>query len=373
MRGSMTEEMLKAQDTQGIQDNMETSPYGATEPWKQEPPALDLKAERKFCSGIGMNYFIFFLIAYACQLGIAFVLLACATELVVNNFAIYMILVMAPIYAVAFPVLAALSKRRPAVKLERHKMRGGDFMILVMMCFGVMVIGNFIGIFVNLIIGAIKGSPVMNSIDMMMQESSLWANILIVGICAPVFEELIFRKLLVDRMVRYGEAVAVVVSGLMFGLFHGNFSQFFYAAFLGFLFAYAYVRTGNIKYTIFLHMIINLSSTLMVPVLAHLDMTKLANLQEQLLGAGSSPELAGIAGDLIAVLPYLLILIVYEFVLYGMAIAGIVLLILRRKRFTFKAGEVTLPKGSKASVVWGNVGMILFTLACLALFVYAVV
>lgn len=374
MRGIMTEEVLKSQDGQDIQDTIETSPYEIAELWNQEPPALDLKAERKFCSGIGMNYFIFFLVAYVCQLGMAFLLLACATELVVNNFAIYMILVMAPIYAVAFPVLAALSKRRPAVKLERHKMRGGDFMILLMMCFGVMVVGNFIGIFVNFVIGAIKGSPIMNSIDTMMQESSLWANILIVGICAPIFEELIFRKLLVDRMVRYGEAVAVVVSGLMFGLFHGNFSQFFYAAFLGFLFAYVYVKTGNVKYTIVLHMIINLSSTLMVPVLAGLDMTKLANLEQQLLQAGSSPEmLAGAMGDIMQVLPYLIILLVYEFVLYGMAIAGIVLLILRRKRFTFKAGEITLPKGSKASVVWGNAGMILFTLACLAMFVYAVV
>ncbi len=368
MRGSMTEEILRSQDGQ---DWIEESPYVVTEPGEPEPPALDLKAERKFCSGIGMNYFIFFLVAYVCQLGIGFILMVGATEFVVNHFEVYMILVMAPIYAVAFPVLAALSKRRSAVKLERHKMRGVDFFVLLMMCFGVMIIGNIIGILVNVVISAIKGSPISNSIDLLMQESTLWANILIVGICAPIFEELIFRKLLIDRMVRYGEAVAVVVSGLMFGLFHGNFSQFFYATFLGFLLAYVYVRTGNIKYSIFIHMIINMSSTLMVPVLAHIDMTKLTELEEQLQGAGPSVEM--LAGDLLGVLPYLIILLVYEFVLYGMAIAGIILLILRRKRFTFRAGEITLPKGSAASVVWGNAGMILFTLACLALFVYAIV
>ena len=42
-----------------------------------------------------------------------------------------------------------------------------------------------------------------------------------------------FRKLLIDRIVPFGQRVAVVVSGLAFGLFHGNFYQFFYAFSLG--------------------------------------------------------------------------------------------------------------------------------------------
>ena len=48
-------------------------------------------------------------------------------------------------------------------------------------------------------------------------------------ICAPILEEYIFRKLIVDRTVKYGQGVAVVLSGLMFGLFHGNLNQFAYA------------------------------------------------------------------------------------------------------------------------------------------------
>ena len=374
MRGIMPEQILNSGEGQGIQDPIEMSPYEITEPCDPKPPVLDLRKERKFCSGIGINYFLFFLIAYGLQLGVGFVMMLGAMEIVVNHFDIYMILVMAPMYAVAFPILAVLMKRRPAVKLEQRKIRGGDFMILLMMCFGVMIIGNIIGILVNMVISLVTGRPVMNSVDLMMNSSSLWANILIVGICAPIFEELMFRKLLVDRMVRYGEATAVVVSGLMFGLFHGNFSQFFYATFLGFFLAYVYVKTGKVKYPIFIHMIVNMSSTLMVPVLAGLDMNKLTRMQEKLIGAGSSAAiLADALNDLMDVLPYLLILLVYEFVLYGMAIAGIVLLIMRRKRFTFAKGEVTLPKGTRASVVWGNVGMILFTVACLSLFVYIIV
>lgn len=37
---------------------------------------------------------------------------------------------------------------------------------------------------------------------------------------------LLFRKFLLDRVVDYGEAVAVILSGVMFGLYHANLSQF---------------------------------------------------------------------------------------------------------------------------------------------------
>ena len=324
-----------------------------------------LKQERNFCSGLGLCYAIFIAVTSAVQLAIGYAILQWAPGIIVNHFWLYMLVSMMPTYVIGFPILAKLCKNRPVVVLEEHKMRGGQFMALLCMCYGVMVIGNILGIVVNGVIGIIKGSPVVNSINLMLGNSNLWVNILIAGICAPIFEELMFRKFLVDRMVRYGEAVAVVVSGLMFGLFHGNFSQCFYAAFLGMLLAYAYVKTGKIKYPIFIHMIINLSNTLLLPVLQKIGTVDFVSLQEQMLGGDSAAALSEFA----ATLPYLIILVVYEIAFYGMAIAGVVLLIARRKRFTFKPGKVTIPKGKGVSVVWCNVGMLLFTLACIALFV----
>ena len=77
-------------------------------------------------------------------------------------------------------------------------------------------------------------------------------------IVAPVMEELMFRKLLIDRIVPFGQRAAVVVSGVAFGLFHGNFYQFFYACGLGMIFAYLYSSTGRVRYGILLHMMINM-------------------------------------------------------------------------------------------------------------------
>ena len=85
----------------------------------------------------------------------------------------------------------------------------------------------------------------------------MWTVVLYMVICAPIMEEFVFRKLIVDRTVRYGQGAAVIMSGLMFGLFHGNLNQFVYACSLGMFLAFLYVKTGNIKITIALHMMIN--------------------------------------------------------------------------------------------------------------------
>ena len=70
------------------------------------------------------------------------------------------------------------------------------------------------------------------------------------AVLAPVFEELVFRKVLVDHVLPFGEWPAILFSGITFGLFHGNLTQFFYAALLGMVLAYVYIRTGNILYSI---------------------------------------------------------------------------------------------------------------------------
>lgn len=341
-----------------------------------QEPEVDLKKERKFCSGIGMNYFLFFLIANGLQLAVSALIMYFATDIAENNYGLYMMFIMMPMYVIGVPALWALCKRIPAMHLEKHNMSAGKFIVLLLMCFGVMIVGNIIGIIVNYLIALITGNPVLNAVELLMSNSNVWVNILIVGICAPIFEELMFRKFLVERMVRYGEATAVVVSGLMFGLFHGNFTQFFYATALGFFLAFVYVKTGKLKYPILIHMIINMSSTLIMPIVQKIDLEALENMMgaAELMAEGTVST--GLMNDMMSgfadmAVP-LMILLIYDFVLYGMAFAGIILLILKRKQFTFKKGEITLPKGQRASVVWGNVGMILFSIACLCLFVLTI-
>ena len=76
---------------------------------------------------------------------------------------------------------------------------------------------------------------------------------------------------MIDRTIRHGEFISCAMSGIMFGLWHGNFQQFFYAFFVGVLFAFVYIRTGNIIYTMILHASMNLvTSTITIELLVEL-------------------------------------------------------------------------------------------------------
>ena len=100
--------------------------------------------------------------------------------------------------------------------------------------------------------------------------SPLWVNLLFVGILAPILEELFYRKLVIDRLRVFGDLPAILLSGVTFGLIHGNFEQLFYATAVGLVFAYIYLNTGHVRYTMLLHMVINLVGGVLIPEMSKL-------------------------------------------------------------------------------------------------------
>lgn len=102
-----------------------------------------------------------------------------------------------------------------------------------------------------------SGETGENPVAQMSESIPFWLNFIVSVLVAPVMEELFFRRLVIDRLRRYGDGKAILISGILFGLIHGNFYQFFYAAILGILFGLIYCQTGRIRYTVILHMGIN--------------------------------------------------------------------------------------------------------------------
>lgn len=88
--------------------------------------------------------------------------------------------------------------------------------------------------------------------------------ILMAGIIIPIAEELIFRALIYKRLRRgYGIGFALVISSLLFGIFHGNLVQGVYAFLLGLLLALIYEKWENIYLCMLYHMAANTSSLLL--------------------------------------------------------------------------------------------------------------
>ena len=217
-----------------------------------------------------------------------------------------------------------------------------------------MYAGNFIGNFVNNIIGSIIGRIPGNDIAETVSATPIWLVFICIVVLAPIFEELIFRKLLIDRLSVYGDKMAIIFSAVAFGLMHGNLYQFFYATLLGALFGYVYTRTRDIKYTIFMHIIVNfLGSIVALPV------EKAINELYEILEYAALGEPVNILAMIVSAT----VMLIYTSIQYGFIIGGIIALVQyvkRKKIFISSEKEIYLPDNDIARYGAVNVGAILF-------------
>ena len=188
-------------------------------------------------------------------------------------------LVVLAVDLIGFPFIWLLMKGIPKVRIEQHSISFSQWFTFLCMSEALILAGSMIGNPIHTALTQPFTGDSLNNASSLMENSNVIIRTFVVGIGAPVFEELIFRKVLIDRTIKYGEYVSIVMSGIMFGLLHGNFSQFFFAALIGMLFGYIYIRTGRIRYTIFLHMAINLSSALVLQTLLQ-EILKAKDLDE---------------------------------------------------------------------------------------------
>ena len=73
---------------------------------------------------------------------------------------------------------------------------------------------------------------------------------------------------------------------------------------------------------------------------------------------------------MITLLPKLFPLLCYVLFIYAVAIAGIILLIVNRKKFRIDPPNMRLPKGTQAKTVCMNIGFWSFVIVCTALLIY---
>lgn len=255
-------------------------------------------------------------------------------------------------YLVAMPVTAWYFKYVPKfgqVRNERWEFKAWFVVVLIGLAMG--YFGNLLG---SLVTSFTNSASVdyENLMDMIM-DGSMFLTFLNVVIGAPIVEELLFRKFLIDRTIGYGEKLSVFLSGTLFGLMHGNFQQFFYAFALGCLFAYIYCKTGQIKNTIVFHMWINFCGSILVPF-----------LMRSVLNGIDADGIQWTLLNPIAILAALGLLAYMAFQLLS-AIAGLVLFFVFKRYICFYPGIRQIPKGRRLRSVLLNPGMLIFTALCL--------
>ena len=336
------------------------------------------KKIRSYFSRIGMGLTLMLLSSVGIQLAASWLIKKYMPSLIESDWLIW-VLSLVPMYIVGLPIMLVYAKKVPAAKPEKHKMKFGHWMIAMLMCFGVLYAGNYFGTFLSTLIDTLRGKETTGIVaDALAMSSPLFSFIAAV-IIAPILEELIFRRFIINRTRAYGEKTAVVFSALLFGLYHGNIQQFFYAFGLGLIFGFIYVRTGKVRYTVFLHMVINFFGSIVgMFVLEHVDMEAVMEFYDQMMESGymqSIMENADAYNEYLAhlteLMPDLLIMSAYSTLLSGMAMAGVILMLVMRRRFTYKPAEFQIPGDRVGSTVYMNIGVFTLIIVCAGLMVYA--
>lgn len=91
-------------------------------------------------------------------------------------------------------------------------------------------------------------------------DSSLFSKVILVlalAVTPAIFEELFFRKAIIDLSSKFGKKFALIFSALLFGIIHMNLSQGLFAFIIGIIFGVIYLYTNDIKLTMIIHFINN--------------------------------------------------------------------------------------------------------------------
>ena len=171
---------------------------------------------------------------------------------------------------------ALLIWKKPAYVVHTIGKRGrpmtlGSFMALLSLAMAAQLISQLCNLGLQGLLEALGADMAvwqqMGSVD-----TSSIAMFLYVGILAPISEELLFRGVLLRSLASHSKKLAILVSAILFGLFHGNLIQTPYAIVVGLVLGYVALEY-HVIWAIAIHIFNNLVFAMLLPnVLAFLPM-----------------------------------------------------------------------------------------------------
>lgn len=242
-----------------------------------------------------------------------------------------------PLYLVGMPLAALIMWKMPAASpREYHRVGLSGTVAFVTITYALFYVFQLLTMTWMDLLSRLTG----HTFTMPSYEGeSLAATLVIMGVLGPVMEELFFRGLVLRRLLPYGRVFSVVVSSALFGLFHGNFFQMFFAFGVGLAFAYITIRTGSMIYSVLLHIFFNSYSAILSFMLKnHPAMTTLGSV-----------------------------------VILAAAVAGVILFFLNRKTIFYHLRPAPLPPMRCLAQGLKAVGLWIFVILCLVLSVYIMI
>ena len=320
----------------------------------------DLSRISRICrsrlSRIGLAFFVFFAVTFTLQ-GALVTAVAILAPSWMSSPLFAWLQSFAVMYGAAFPLFYLILKPLPTRRCGGRSISGLDLTILFFISFAAMYVMNIVGTGINLLTDAILGRSSSADATTMITESPLYLIIFFAVILGPILEEVMFRKILLSRLLPFGERFAILVGAIFFALYHGNLSQFLYAFLVALIFGVIVCRTGKIRYTILLHMLINFFGSIPPTILTR---------RTEALGIDGMDEAALMANP--EALITMLLASFYSLLLLAAVAIGIFLLVRYAKRMIPRPTEHPIPKGERRYLAL-SVGCFLY--AAITLFLFA--
>ena len=222
-------------------------------------------------------------------------------------------------YLIGMPltIYVANRKARSAKSFFRKPEKGAGFIAKwCVIAYSVSIAVNAICVFIAFIIQSIVGIE-FNTPAMTMESTAvdIIFTAIVMVVFAPLFEEMMFRGAVVQNTKKYGAWMAVIVSAVMFGIFHRNYAQLLYTITAGFFFAFVAVKTKSIIPSMIMHFFVNGLAVVLLLMIQSVDIP----------GLGTT-DFKTISEYVSSVDPVELTKQMMPILLWGMLICGVVLL-----------------------------------------------
>ena len=123
------------------------------------------------------------------------------------------------------------------------------------------MIGVFSATFMNMLLFKVGGSGTSSNM-------SLWLVVLSTGFIGPIMEELLFRYIYLNKLLKFNdENTSIMISTFVFAILHGTLYNMIYAFVLGLILSKIYLKYKIIKAS----MLVHISANLIVIFLTNFD------------------------------------------------------------------------------------------------------
>ena len=171
-------------------------------------------------------------------------------------------------------------KIREVLRLNKITFKQAILSVLIpIFAYPVGLFFNYITIIIISLFGELQPSP----LPIPENTTMFLVGLILFAVTPGICEEIMFRGVMLSAYERIGMKKAIIITGLLFGLFHFDIQNFLGPAFLGILFAYMVYKTNSIYSSMIAHAANNIIALVLLKLAGSVQATSAVPQTKDLL------------------------------------------------------------------------------------------